>query len=84
LKALIFILGLYIQAEFKRHKLDIKYQKEIEEWLKYKREEYFGKKSEKQIQDEIERFMKENTAKNIDKIIEKKFGKKNWEIEYPK
>jgi len=48
-----------VMAEFKKRKLEIKYQKKIEEWKKYKREEKFGKKLDKQIRDEIDRFIRD-------------------------
>ena len=45
--------------EFKKRGLDIKYSKEIREWLKYKDEEKFKVKLEKQMKDEIERFLRD-------------------------
>ena len=44
--------------EFKKRGLDIKYSEEIKEWLKYKDEEKFKVKLEKQMKDEIERFLR--------------------------
>jgi hypothetical protein len=64
---LIFVLGFefakyeIIKAvikEFIARGLDKKYAKEIEEWEKYKREQKFAKKLDKQMRDEIERFQK--------------------------
>ena len=43
--------------EFRKQKLDIKYQKEIEEWKKYYRERIFAEKLDKQMKEEIERFI---------------------------
>ena len=43
--------------EFRKQKLDVKYQKKIEEWKKYKREEAFAKKLDRQMKEEIERFI---------------------------
>jgi len=48
-----------IQKEFKKHGLDVKYQKEIEAWKKNKREKIYSKKMEKQVLDEIDRFIKD-------------------------
>ena len=46
-----------VMKEFKKQKLDIKYKKEIEEWKKLVREEKFSKKLDKQMKDEIDRFI---------------------------
>ena len=46
-----------VMYEFKKRKLDIKYQKEIEEWKKYYREKIFADKLDKQMKEEIERFV---------------------------
>ena len=48
-----------IQKEFKKRGLDVKYQKEIEAWKKNKREKIYSKKMEKQVLDEIDRFIKD-------------------------
>ena len=45
-------------CEFKKRGLDTKYSEEIKKWLKYKDEEKFKVKLEKQMKDEIERFLK--------------------------
>ena len=44
--------------EFIARGLDKKYSKEIEAWKKYKREQKFAKKLDKQMKNEIERFRK--------------------------
>ncbi|MCK4445680.1 MAG: hypothetical protein KAW56_01205 [Candidatus Marinimicrobia bacterium] len=49
-------------CEFKRRGLDVKYEKEIREWLKHKDEEKFSKKLDKQMRDEVERFLKERRS----------------------
>jgi len=46
-------------TEFKKRKLDIKYQKKIEEWKKYYRERIFAEKLDKQMRDEIDRFLRD-------------------------
>ena len=56
--AKVGILGK-VMREFKKQGLDIKYQREIEEWKKYYRERIFSKKLDKQMRDEIDRFIKE-------------------------
>jgi len=48
-----------VVAEFKKQGLEVKYQREIEEWKKYYRERIFNKKLDKQMRDEIDRFIKE-------------------------
>ncbi len=52
-------IGKAILKEFLRRGLDKTYDKEIEEWKKYKREKIFAKKLTKEMKDEIERFTKE-------------------------
>ena len=46
-----------VVAEFKKQGLEVKYQKEIEAWRKYKREKEFAIRIEKEILDEVERFI---------------------------
>jgi len=46
-----------VMAEFKKRKLDIKYQKKIEEWKKYYRERIFAEKLDQEMRDEIDRFL---------------------------
>ena len=46
-----------VMYEFRKQKLDIVYQKEIEEWKKYYREKIFADKLDKQMKEEIERFI---------------------------
>ena len=48
---------------FKKRGLDIKYQKEIEEWKKNKREKEYNKRMEKQANAEMERYLRERDKK---------------------
>jgi hypothetical protein len=75
-----YILGLYALYWFKKLKLDIKYQKEIEEWLLYTKQEKFSKKLDRQMLAEIERYM--NGKKTIEELIKEKFPQVIHPIEY--
>jgi len=58
--------------EFIARGLDKTYAKEIEEWKKYKREQKFAKKLNKQMKNEIKLFrkiIKEWTPKELEKIV---------------
>ena len=79
MNALGYILGLYALYMFKKLKLDIKYQKEIEAWLLMTKQEKFSKKLNKQILDEIDRFM--SGKKTIEELIKEKFPEPKWIIE---
>jgi len=48
-----------IESEFKKRGLDVKYEKEIEAWKKNKREKLYSKKMERQVLNEIDRFIKD-------------------------
>ena len=69
-------------TEFIRQGLHKKFKKEIEEWFIYLDQQEFGRKLEKQILQEIERYM--SGKKTIEELIEEVFGKKKtkWEIEF--
>ena len=47
-----------VMSEFKKRGLDVVYADEIEAWKKCKREKDFEIKLEKQMKEEIERFIK--------------------------
>ena len=47
-----------VMSEFKKRGLDVVYADEIEAWKKCKREKDFEIKLDKQIKEEIERFIK--------------------------
>ena len=77
--ALGYILGLYALYWFKKLKLDIKYQKEIEAWLLQTKQEKFSKKLEKQMLEEIERYME--SKKTIEELMKERFPEPKWIIE---
>jgi len=62
-------------------KLDIRYQREIEEWLLYTKQEKFSKKLDRQMLNEIDRYMA--GKKSIEELINEAFPQKLHEIEYP-
>ena len=65
--------------EFKRRGLHTKYQKEIEAWFIYLDQQKFGKKLEKQMLKEIDRFISER--KSIEELLEEIFEEPEWVIE---
>jgi len=79
MNALGYILGLYALYMFRKLGLDIVYQKEIMEWLLYTKQQRFAKKAEKQILDEIERYM--SGKKTIEELMKEKFPEPEWIIE---
>jgi len=81
MNALGYVLGLYTLYWFKKLDLDVKYQKEIEEWLLYTKQKKFNKKLDRQMINEINRYMR--GKKSIEKLIKKKFPKPEFRIEYP-
>ena len=81
MNALGYVLGLYALYWFKKLDLDVKYQKEIEEWLLYTKQKKFNKKLDRQMINEINRYMR--GKKSIEKLIKKKFPKPEFTIEYP-
>jgi len=60
-------------------KLDIKYQKEIEAWLLMTKQEKFSEKLNRQMLDEIERYMRGKIS--IEDLMKKKFPEPEWIIE---
>lgn len=74
-------MGLYALYWFKKLHLDIKYQREIEEWLLYTKQEKFNKKLDRQILAEIERYMM--GKKSIEELVNEKFPYKIHPIEMP-
>lgn len=64
--------------EFKKIGLDVKYSKEIEDWQKYKDQEKFGKKLEKQMSDEIDRFLKERKQSTAFSSLQDGVRYKSW------
>ena len=65
--------------EFKKRGLPKKYKKEIEEWFIYLDQVEFGKRLEKQMLKEIDRFILER--KSIEELLEEIFEEPKWVIE---
>uniref|UniRef100_A0A6M3KCC7 Uncharacterized protein n=1 Tax=viral metagenome TaxID=1070528 RepID=A0A6M3KCC7_9ZZZZ len=79
MNALGYILGLYALYWFKKLKLDIKYQKEIEAWLLQTKQEKFSKKLEKQMLEEIDKYMGGKIS--IEDLMKERFPEPKWIIE---
>ena len=79
MNALGYILGLYALYWFRKLKLDIKYQKEIEAWLLATKQDKFGKKLDKQMLDEIDRYMGGKIS--IEDLMKERFPEPKWIIE---
>ena len=79
MNALGYILGLYALYWFRKLKLDIKYQKEIEAWLLDTKQKKFNKKLDKQMLNEIERYMRGKIS--IEELMKEKFPEPEWIIE---
>ena len=65
--------------EFKKQGLDVKYKKKIDEWFIYLDQIKFGKKLEKQMLKEVDRFMA--TKKSTGELLEEIFKEPEWVIE---
>lgn len=65
--------------EFKKRGLEVKYKKKIEEWFVYLDQIKFGKKLEKQILKEVDRYMA--TKKSVDQMIDEMSEEPEWVIE---
>ena len=65
--------------EFRKQKLDIKYQEEIKGWFIYLDQLKFGKKLEKLMLKEIDRFMA--NKKSTEELLEEIFEEPEWVIE---
>ena len=64
---------------FRKLGLEVKYQKEIMDWLLAMKQEKFSKKLDKQMLDEIDRYMRGET--NIEELMKIKFPEPEWIIE---
>ena len=62
--------------EFRKQKLDIKYQEEIKGWFIYLDQLKFGKKLEKLMLKEIDRFMA--NKKSTEELLEEIFEEPEW------
>lgn len=65
--------------EFKKRGLDVKYKKKIDEWFIYLDQIKFGKKLEKQMLKEVDRYLA--TRKSIDQILNELSEEPEWVIE---
>lgn len=63
---------------FRKLGLEIKYQKEIEVWLLATKQEKFSNKLDRQMLDEIDRFMR--GKKTIEELMKEKFPEPKFEI----
>ena len=81
-EVIIYCIKEKIMAEFVRQKLDVKFKEEIEAWFIYLDQQEFGEKLEKQILEEIERYM--STNKTTEEIVNEMIKEPKWEIEYIK
>jgi len=79
MNALGYMLGLYALYWFRKLKLDVKYQKEIMEYLLARKQERFAKKLDKQMLIEIERYMRGKIT--IEDLIKEKFPEHELVIE---
>jgi len=65
--------------EFLKQKLDVKFEKEINEWFVYLDQKKFGYQLNKRILIEIKRYMA--SKKTVDEILAELFKKPKWIIE---
>ena len=65
--------------EFKKRGLHTKYKKEIEEWFTYLDQIKFGRKLEKQILKEIDKFI--SKRKSIEELLKEELEEPDWIIE---
>jgi hypothetical protein len=79
-EAILFCIEYKLMEEFKKQDLHIKYQKEIAEWFNYLDQQEFGRKLEKQMLQEIDRYMA--GKETIEELMEKIFVEPKWEIEF--
>ena len=74
-----YVLGLYALKRFRDLGLEERYQEEIEAWLLHAKQEKFSKQLDKQILNEIDRFMKEKMT--IEELMKERFPEPKWIIE---
>ena len=79
MNALGYVLGLYALYVFRKLGLEIKYQKEIMAWLLTMKQEKFARKLDKQMLNEIDRFMRGKIS--IEELMKIKFPEPEWIIE---
>lgn len=79
-EVILFSIKDKIISEFLKQGLQDKFKEEIEAWFIYLDQQEFGKKLEKKMIIEINRYMAEK--KTIEEIIEGTFKKPEWEIDF--
>jgi len=79
MNALGYVLGLYALYVFRKLGLEIKYQKEIMAWLLTMKQEKFARKLDKQMLNEIDRFMRGKIS--IEELMKIKFPEPEFKIE---
>ena len=77
---ILYTIQSKLMYEFEKRDLDVVYKEEIEAWFIYLDQQEFGKKLEKKMLIEIDRFMFEK--KTVDEIMIEAFDKPEWEIEF--
>jgi len=78
-EVILYIVKDKLMKEFKKRKLDVEYKEKIEEWFVYLDQLKFGKKLEKQILKEVNRFM--TNKKSTEELLEEIFEEPEWVIE---
>ena len=78
-EVILYVIKDKLMKEFRRQKLDIKYQEEIKRWFIYLDQLKFGKKLEKLMLKEVDRFMA--NKKSIEELLEEIFEEPEWVIE---
>lgn len=81
-EAILYIIKDKLKREFKKQGLDVKYKKEITEWFNYLDQVEFGKRLEKQMLKEIDRFISER--KSTEELLEEISEEPEWVIEIEK
>ena len=78
-EAILFFIRYKLMEEFKERGLHVKYKKEIEKWFIYLDQVEFGIRLEKQILEEIDRYMFDK--RTINEILGELFEEPEWVIE---
>jgi hypothetical protein len=73
-----YLMGLYLTWKIGDKEFRVKFQKEIEDWLKYKDEKRFGEMIEKVIKKEMQKFHIKDS--DIEKIVKEMIKKPNFTI----
>ena len=79
---IVFAIKQNIIDEFLKQKLDVKYEKQIKEWLVYLDQKEYGYKLSKMIMKEVNGYLA--GKETIDEFIARIFKKKDLQIEFLK